>query len=347
MAHNSESAIKAALLANGGIAVIKLVAAVLSGSSAMAAEFKHSVADWANSCFLLYGVRSANRPRDRHYNFGYGKRVFFFSFLAALGMITVGGALSIYGGVTKILHPEPLEHAGLNLAILGLSFAFECYSLTMALKALCAERGIQVSGPAILVRGVQSLAQATPSTRFIFFEDSIALAGLLIAGGAVLLVHFTGLVWFDGVASIIIGLILFYVGFHLAKDNADIITGESIGPEMGRTIGDYVVGLPGVHDIHALRTMAIGPNAYLLEIIIEADGSLPLDTTDDIGLDVKRKIKAAFPQIKRASVTVIADNRAPNWPTAFCAGLPEEDAAKVCPMPAAGGTGGKRAGSAG
>lgn len=330
MAHNSETAIKAALVANGAIAVIKLVAAVFSGSSAMAAEFKHSVADWANSFFLLYGVRSANRPRDQHYNFGYGKRVFFFSFLAALGMITIGGALSIYGGVVKILHPEPLEHVTLNLGVLGASILFESYSLTMALKALCAEAGITASGPALLVRGARALVRATPSTRFIFFEDSIALLGLVIATAAVLLVHFTGLVWFDGVASIIIGLILFYVGINLAKDNADIITGESIGPEMTRTIGDFVMEMPGVIDIHALRTMAIGPNTYLLEIIIEANGELPLDVSDDLGLKVKQEIKGRFPQIKHASVTVIADNRDRNWPTAFCAVLPGDGTAGTC-----------------
>lgn len=327
MAHNSETAIKAALVANGAIAVIKLVAAVFSGSSAMAAEFKHSVADWANSFFLLYGVRSANRPRDQHYNFGYGKRVFFFSFLAALGMITIGGALSIYGGVIKILHPEPLEHAALNLGVLGAGILFESYSLTMALKALSAEAGIAASGPALLIKGARALAKATPSTRFIFFEDSIALLGLVIAAAAVILVHFTGTVWFDGAASIIIGLILFYVGVNLAKDNADIITGESIGPEMTRTIGDFVMGIPGVRDIHALRTMAIGPNAYLLEIIIEARGSLPLDVSDDLGMAVKQAIKREFPQIRHASVTVIADNRERNWPTSFCAALPGDRAA--------------------
>ncbi|MDI6710174.1 MAG: cation diffusion facilitator family transporter [Bacillota bacterium] len=334
MTHNSESAIKAALVANGAIAVIKLVAAIFSGSSAMAAEFKHSVADWANSFFLLYGVRSANRPRDQHYNFGYGKRVFFFSFLAALGMITIGGALSIYGGVSKILHPEPLVYVALNLGVLGASILFESYSLTMALKALCAEAGVAASGPALLVKGARALVRATPSTRFIFFEDSIALLGLLIAAAAVLLVHFTGQVWFDGAASIIIGLILFYVGINLAKDNADIITGESIGPEMTRAIGDFVMEMAGVTDIHALRTMAIGPNAYLLEIIIEANGELPLETSDDLGFTVKKEIKKRFPQIKHASVTVMADNRNRNWPTAFCAALPEDAAAGTCPVEA-------------
>ncbi|MEW6725828.1 MAG: cation diffusion facilitator family transporter [Bacillota bacterium] len=332
MAHNSESAIKAALVANGLIALMKLGGAVVSGSSAMAAEFKHSVADWSNSFFLLYGVKSAKRPLDQHYNFGYGKRVFFYSFLASLGMITIGGALSIYGGVMKILHPEPLEHVALNLAILGASIVFETYSLTMALKALCAESGARARGLGLFPAGIKALVKATPSTRFIFFEDSIALLGLIVAAVAIGLTHWTGIVTFDGIASIIIGLILFYVGMSLAKDNADIITGESLPPETTREIGDFIMSIPGVHDIHTIRSMAIGPNSYLFEVIIEGDGNLPLDKSDDLGFLVKRKVKERFPQIRHAQVTVIADDRRRQWPGVFEDSLTA--ASKQSPKPA-------------
>ena len=207
MAHNSETAVKAALLANGLIAAMKLFGAILSGSASMMAEFKHSLGDWGNSFFLLVGIRQAQRPRDERYQFGHGKRVFFWSFIASLGMLFIGGALSIYGGVLKILHPEPLEHVELNLIIIGFSVLFELYSFTMAVKAIMHETGEEARGLRMFARVVPVLAKTTPATRFIFLEDTAALAGLTIAGTAILLARNTGNIFFDGLASIIIGIL--------------------------------------------------------------------------------------------------------------------------------------------
>lgn len=313
MAHNSESAIKAALFANGLIAAMKLVGAVLSGSASMMAEFKHSLGDWTNGFFLLIGLRQAQRPRDDRYQFGHGKRVFFWSFIASLGMLFIGGALSIYGGILKIMQPEPLEHVSLNLIIIALSVLFECYSCYMAIKAIMHETGEEARGLQMLTRVIPVLSKTTPATRFIFLEDTAALLGLVIAGAAILLAQYTGNIIFDGVASILIGILLFFIGFGTARENAAAILGESAEPALIKDIGDYVMTIPGVVDVHNVRSMCVGPNSYLLEMVVEANEKTMLCDCDDIGFTVKKLVKEKYKEIGFAHIAVIADDKQRQW----------------------------------
>lgn len=313
MADNSESAIKAALLANGLIAAMKLFGAVLSGSASMMAEFKHSLGDWANGFFLLIGIRQAQRPRDDRYQFGHGKRVFFWSFIASLGMLFIGGALSIYGGILKIIHPEPLEHVGLNMIIISLSVLFECFSCYMAIRAIMHETGEDARGLRMITRVIPVLAKTTPATRFIFLEDTAALMGLIIAGAAILLSKYTGNIAFDGAASILIGILLFFIGFGTARENASAILGESADPELIKEIGDYVMTIPGVVDVHNVRSMCVGPNSYLLEMVVEAYEKMRLSDSDSIGFTVKKKVKEKFKEISFAHIAVISDDKQRQW----------------------------------
>lgn len=313
MAHNSESAVKAALVANGLISIMKLAGAILSGSASMMAEFKHSLGDWANSFFLIIGIRQSQRPSDERYQFGHGKRVFFWSFIASLGMLFIGGALSIYGGILKILHPEPLEHVGLNLIIILFSVLFECYSAFMAVKAIMYETGEQARGLKMFVRVIPVLAKTTPSTRFIFLEDTAALFGLTVAGVAIILAERTANVAYDGAASIIIGILLFFIGFGTARENAAAILGESADPTLIREVGNYVMEIPGVIDIHNVRSMCVGPKKYLLEMVVEADEKMRLSDSESVGFTVKRMVKAKFDEIAFAHIAVIADDKERQW----------------------------------
>lgn len=313
MAHGSESAIKAALLANGVIMIMKLVAAILSGSASMMAEFKHSVGDWANGFFLLIGIRQAQRPIDDRYQFGYGKRVFFWSFVASLGMLFIGGALSIYGGIQKILHPEHLEYVGLNLAIIGVSVLFELYSMTMAVKAIMHEVGESATGIGMFFKVIPALGKATPATRFIFLEDSAALMGLVIAGGSIMLSVSTGNVLFDGLASVIIGVILLLIGLGTAKENVAAILGEAADPALIREMGNAVLAMDGVKDVHSVRSMCIGPNNYLVELVIEANQALCLAECDQINERVTQRIQGGYPEFTHVMVSVISDNQIKDW----------------------------------
>lgn len=313
MAQDSESAVKSALIANGVIMLIKLVGAVMSGSASMMAEFKHSIGDWANSFFLLIGLKQAQKPGNERYQFGHGKRVFFWSFLASMGMLFIGGAMSVVGGVQKIIYPEELAYVGLNLIIIAVSAGFELYSFRSAVKAILQEGGVEVHGWRMLPRVIPLLANSTPATRFIFFEDSAALVGLSIAAAAIGLSYYTGNTIFDGIASIIIGIMLFLIGLTTAMQNAAAILGEAADPELIQDIGNYTYAMTGVKDVHSIRSMCIGPNTYLLEMVIEADEMLRLAQSGDIGEAVGTHLKDRFSEVGYVHVAVIADDCRKDW----------------------------------
>lgn len=323
MSHGGEKAIKAALFANAAIAAMKLGGAIMSGSASMMAEFKHSVADASNGLFLLAGVRQSQKAPDNRFQFGHGKRAFFWSFVAAVAMLSIGGAFSIYGGISKILHPEHLENVGLNLGIIGASIFFELYSLYTALVGICQEGGQPVKGFAALPTALKLLRDASPTTRFIFFEDTAALLGLIIAGGAIALsVVFSSTV-FDGAASVIIGVMLLVIGFYTARENMDSITGEAADPGLVKQIGNFVKTLPEVKDVYRVKSMRVGSNAYLLNLIVEGGRHLNLVEIDDINFHIKKQIEERFPEIKYTHVTMIEDNRQDDW-TRYCSALDAE-----------------------
>lgn len=320
MASGGEKAIKAALLANFTIALMKLGGALLSGSAGMLAEFKHSVADSANGLFLLAGERQSKKQPNNQFQFGYGKTSFFWSFVAAIAMLSIGGILSIYGGINKILQPEELEHVGLNLAIIGASILFESYSLYTALKGICQDANQRAGGFKVVPTALKLLAKAQPTTRFIFFEDSAALLGLIMAGGALMLAAYTNNSVFDGIASVLIGFMLLTIGFYTAKENMYSITGEAASPELVKAIGDFARQLPQVRDIHRVKSMEVGPNIYLLNLIVEGDGNLRLAEVDEINFHIKQEIEKQFPEVRYTHVTMIRSDNKDDW-AEYCKNL--------------------------
>ncbi len=313
MSQGGERAIKAALLANGAIAAMKLGGALLSGSASMLAEFKHSLADAANGLFLLAGVRQARKPADARFQFGYGKAAFFWSFVAAVAMLSIGGVFSIYGGIKKILHPEELEYVRVNLVIIAASIIFEMFSLYSALNGICQDGGQPARGWRVLPNALKLVANAAPTTKFIFFEDTAALFGLGIAGTALLISSAVKHTVYDGIASIFIGILLLAIGFFTAKENMDSITGEAADPELVKRVGDFVKTLPEVRDIHRVKTMRVGPCAYLLNLIVEGNKNLALAEIDDINFHVKMEIEKKFPEIRYTHVTMIEEDTTDHW----------------------------------
>lgn len=324
MSQGGEKAIKVALAANAAIAAMKLVGALLSGSASMLAEFKHSLADASNGLFLLAGLRQSEKAPDARFQFGYGKTAFFWSFVAAMAMLSVGGAFSIYGGITKIINPEKLEHVSLNLIIIGASIVFEMFSLYTALRGICDDCGQSSAGIKVFSSAFRLLEDASPTTRFIFFEDTAALVGLLLAGSALLVSAATHNTVFDGTASILIGIMLLLIGFYTAKENMESITGEAADPELVCQIGDFVKTLPEVKDVHRIRTMLVGPAAYLLNLIVEGNKDLTLADVDDINLAIKAEIEKKFPQIRYTHVTMIEEDAFDDWAT-YCKNIAREE----------------------
>ena len=201
MASGSKKVIYAALAGNACIAATKFVAAAVTGSSAMLAESIHSVVDTGNQVLLLWGLKRAARPPDEQFPLGYGKEVYFWSFIVAIMIFAVGAGVSVYEGIKHLIHPNPVERAGVSYLVLAMAAVFEGAAWWFAWRAFRAAKG---------KRGyLEAVHHGKDPTLFVvLFEDTAALLGLLVAFVGILLGQLTGIVYFDGGASVVIGLIL-------------------------------------------------------------------------------------------------------------------------------------------
>ena len=220
MASGSRTVIYAALAGNLLIAITKFIAAAFTGSAAMMAEGIHSTVDTGNQGLLLYGMKRAKQPADARFPFGYGKEVYFWSFMVAVLIFAVGAGISIYEGVSRLLHPHPVESPLINYVVLGLAMLFEGAAWFVAARQFNRVRGKW--GPFEAVRRGKD-----PGAFLVLFEDSAAMLGLLVAGAGVALGHVTGNPLYDGAASIVIGVILALTAVWLAVETKGLLIGEA------------------------------------------------------------------------------------------------------------------------
>ena len=224
-------AVIGALFANGLIAILKLGAALITGSSGMMAEALHSVADTTNQVFLLLGLRFYKRPASDKHPFGFGKERFFWSFIAAIFIFGVGATYAIYEGIQKLAHPHAPTNLGWAYAVLAISFALEGGSITLAIYQEVKEAHHEGLTFTEYLRESKD-----PTAKTVLFEDSAALVGILIAATGLLLTDYqvggaAGAYW-DGLASIIIGLVLAVVAFLLARTSRGLLLGEAANPKV-------------------------------------------------------------------------------------------------------------------
>jgi cation diffusion facilitator family transporter len=291
MSSESRKTVLVALTANATIAVGKLIAGLIGGSSAMLAEGAHSIADTANQLFLLGSLRFAERTPDEQHPFGYGKERFLWTFMAAI-FIFVGGALfSIYEGVSKLLHP-PSEPArfGLTYAVLVFALVLEGISLLRALRQTKtdAERARRpISG---YVR-----TSRDPTTKTVVFEDSAAVAGVVIALAGVGLHQITGSEVPDAVAAILIGLLLGVVATGLWRDTRGLLIGEAALPEERDAIVEAINRHPEVDEVLELLTMAMGPESLLVAVRLDLADGLDSDGVERLATELERGIHEAVP----------------------------------------------------
>lgn len=267
MNEGSRKAIIAAFFANLGISVAKFIGFVLTGSAGLLAESGHSLADTGNQGLLMFGSKRGKRPADRAHPFGYGPERYFWSFIVALVLFSMGGLFAIYEGIQKVGHPHEIESAGIAYIILGLSIALETFSLRTAAKE------------ANLVRGKRTWwqfirAAKAPELPVVLLEDVGAEVGLILALGGLTMAEITANPRWDAVGSISIGVLLVGIAVILAIEMKGLLIGESAGDEhliaIERAIGDS----PHVNSIIHLRTMHLGPEELLVAAKIEYDRSL-------------------------------------------------------------------------
>lgn len=295
MSGSSTKVIYAALAGNLLIAVTKFVAAVITGSSAMFSEGIHSVVDTGNQVLLLYGMRRANRPADTRFPFGYGKEVYFWSFVVAILIFAVGAGVSIYEGVHRLLDPAPMENVYLNYVVLGLAMLFEGAAWVMALREFSRAKGKWGYVEAVR-RGKD------PSIFVVLFEDSAALLGLVVAFVAVLLGQMTGMHYFDGAASIIIGLILGGTAAWLAYETKGLLIGESANPQVVEGIRKRVMRYAEVQHVNEVLTMHMGPQFILVNISVDFRDNTTIPQIEEVVARMDAQIKAEFPRVKRVFI---------------------------------------------
>ena len=253
----STTAILAALGANLGIATAKFIAYLVTGASSMLAEAIHSVADSGNQVLLLIGGRTARRAATPRHPFGFGRDRYVYSFLVAVVLFSVGGLFAIYEGVHKLQHPEPLESAGWAFGVLLVAVALESFSLRTAVKETNAVKRPATSYWQFIRR------TRAPELAVVLLEDTAALLGLLFALLGVGLTVLTGEPLFDGLGTILIGLLLVVVAVVLAVETKSLLIGESATPEHQDRIVTALEEGTDISVIH-MRTMHLGPEELLV-----------------------------------------------------------------------------------
>lgn len=295
MASGTKKVIFAALLGNTLIAVTKFVAAFLTGSSAMLSEGIHSLVDTGNQGLLLYGIAQAKKPADAQFPFGHGKEIYFWSFIVAILIFALGGGISIYEGIRHLQHPEAIDKPIINYLVLGLAMLFEGAAWLFALREFT-----RAKGKWGYVEAIQRAKD--PSIFVVLFEDTAAMLGLLVAFAGVALSQLTGQLWFDGVASVIIGLILIGTAVWLAYETKGLLIGESANRAVVEGIRALVGAQSLVQHVNEVLTMHMGPDFILVNLSVNFADQAKAGEIETAISEMDRAIKGRFPQVKRVFI---------------------------------------------
>lgn len=279
-----------ALGANFAIFVAKLVAAILTGSGSMLAEAVHSLADCGNQGLLLLGLKRAKAPPSPDFPLGFGKEIYFWSFLVALMLFSVGGMFSIYEGMHKLSHPEPLKWAWLAVGVLTFGIIAEAFSMWGCVREVNKARGTQS-----LWRWFRESRQS--ELVVIFGEDLAALLGLIFALVAVLLTMITGDPFYDAIGSIGIGVLLIVIAVFIAVEVKGLLIGQGVEPRVKEAMLKLLNEQPEVKQVFNLLTLQLGPDVMVAVKAEMARFLSPKDMIDDINR-VEAALRASFPEVR-------------------------------------------------
>jgi cation diffusion facilitator family transporter len=292
MTGTSKIAIYGAIAANTAIAISKFAAAAFTGSAAMLSEGIHSLVDTGNGLLLLFGIRLSQKPPDADHPFGYGNEIYFWSFVVAILVFALGGGIAVYEGIDHLLHPRRLENMQWNYLVLVLAMVFEGAALRVALKQFNVSRGERS-----FLRGLRDSKDS--STVAVVVEDSAALLGLLLALFALLLGQFTGWPYFDGIGSILIGLLLVAVSLFFAAECKALLIGEGLLPEDVDTIVLILEQEPRIARFRRPLSLYFGPNEVLLNLDVHFVDDLASDEIELAIEALEERIRVALPIVNR------------------------------------------------
>ncbi|KAA0129610.1 cation transporter [Chryseobacterium sp. SN22] len=290
MANNRKS-IYSALAANLLIAITKFVAGGFTNSSSMISEGIHSTVDTTNQILLLYGIKRSRKAPDESHPFGYGKELYFWSFVVSILIFGLGGALSVYQGILHIIEPEVMKDPFWNYIVLILSLIFEGTSLIISVKEFNKTR-----------KGVRwwdaIIRSKDPSSFLVVFEDGAAVAGLTVVMILMGISHSFGIPELDGVASIIVGLILVFVSLILARESRSLLMGEGIAPETREKISRLAEQDDAVVKTKNILSTYQSPEEIVLVLIIDFKDHLDTEEITEAVQRIRQTVKRAFPLVR-------------------------------------------------
>jgi cation diffusion facilitator family transporter len=295
MHSESKKTVYAAMAANLAIAIAKTVAGVIGSSPAILAEAAHSVADTMNQVFLLVSLSLGDRKPDEEHPFGYGKERFFWAFLAAVFIFVSGAVFSLYEGLRALVTSEASEASfTISYAVLGFSLVAEGASLYRAVMQVRGEARAQGE------RIGSYLRQSTdPTVRTVLFEDSAAVAGVVLALIGVGLHNLTGERFWEGLASIAIGLLLVVVAYVLGRFSKGLLIGESARPEQRELLREVIEAHPEVEDVLELLTMHLGPNALLVAVRLDLRDDLTAGQVEQLSNQIDGELRQAVEEVSQ------------------------------------------------
>jgi len=280
----------AALGGNLAIAATKFVAAAITGSSAMLSEGVHSLVDTTNEGLLLYGMSRAGKPRDRSHPFGYGRELYFWAFIVALLVFALGAGVSVYEGISHLLHPEAMQRPLVNYIVLLVSMVFEGTSWLIALRDFRAHKGD--------LGYFQAFRRSKDPTTFtVLFEDSAALLGLVIAAAGIGAAQWLAMPRLDGVASIAIGIVLAISSLLLARETKGLLLGEAAHPQVRDAILRIAGSDPDVRSANGVLTVQLGPDEVVAALSAEFRDGLDSNRIEACVNRIEAAIKQSHPVV--------------------------------------------------
>ncbi len=285
---------------NGLIAVTKIIATVVTGSSAMLSEAVHSIVDTGNQALLLWGIKRSSKPADERHPFGYGMELYFWTFVVAILIFAIGAGVSLYEGFSKINNPQQVKYIYINYIVLGFAVIFEGGAWIVAFREFRKRKGKLGYLKAMQV-------SKDPTVFTVLFEDSAAMLGLFAAFIGLLLTQWLGNPVYDALASIVIGLILSFTAMLLAYESKGLLIGEAASREVVSSISDIVKGKSEILSINEILTMHMGPEDVLLNISLDFHDNISSGEVEKTITQLEIQIKQKHPEIAR--IFIEAQNR--------------------------------------
>ncbi len=296
----SLGSVLAALAANTTIAIAKGTAAALTGSPALLAETLHTVADAGNEVFLYVAIRRSRHPADASHPFGYGPERYYWALIAAIGMFLIGGTLSVWEGITALIHPRPLEDFWVGVGVLVVALTLDAMSRVVAVRTLRRQAAARHVTVGRLLR-----ESPDPTVVTVYLEDSIDVLGAALALVALILHRVTGSALPDALATLVIGLLLGFVALRLTGRNRRLLTNQAVPERYVDALRRRLVEVPGIAGVASLEAIYLGPGEVLVtaDVTLEAgqDGETVAAALQRARADIRREV----PAIARLQLTPV------------------------------------------